>query len=141
MSLSLADRVAHALVDLTPDHPNALPGLRPLYANALVFRDPIQVAHGLDAFVALNKRLLRRMRRLEWKIVSTRGDASEAFVEWVMLGAPKLGPSIEVNGVSRVLARDGLIYDQRDYWDMGEMFASSVPGGQKILQVLRAPFA
>jgi steroid Delta-isomerase len=107
----------------------------------MVFRDPIQEVRGLDAFLAMNRRLLDRMRRLEWSVVSACGDESEAFLEWTMHGAPKMGPAVELSGVTRVRARDGLIVDHRDYWDMGELFASALPGGQRLLRLVRAPLA
>ena len=141
MSLSLAERLRDGLVALTPERPDAVEGLRPLYDASMVFRDPIEEARGIDAFLALNRRLLERMRHLEWHVVSARGDEGEAFLEWTMRGTPRLGPAIELNGVTRVLARNGLIVDHRDYWDMGELFASAVPGGQRLLRWVRAPFA
>ena len=139
--MSLPERLRQALVGLTPDHPEALEKLRPLYAHDMVFRDPIQEARGIDAFVALNERLLRRVRRLDWHVSAVSGNDEEFFLEWHMSAAPKLGPAIEVSGVTRARARDGLIVDHRDYWDMGEMLASAVPGGQRLLHLLRLPFA
>ena len=141
MNTSLADRVRDALVQLSPDRPEALDRLRALYDPGVVFRDPVQEVRGVEAFLALNRRLLRRMRRLEWRVDSARGDEKEAFLEWTMTGAPKLGPALELAGVSRVRARDGLIVDHRDYWDVGELLASAVPGGQRFLRALRAPLA
>jgi hypothetical protein len=81
------------------------------------------------------------MRRLTWDILSVQGTEDEAFIEWRMRCAIRLGPSLEVSGVTRAQARDGLIVDHRDYWDLGEMFASALPGGQRILNLLRAPLA
>lgn len=138
---SLPQRLCNALVGLTPEHPEALEALRPLYAHDMVFRDPIQEVRGLDAFLALNKRLLKRMKRLHWHVSAISGTEDEMFLEWHMSGAPTFGPAIEVSGVTRARAHDGLIVDHRDYWDMGEMLASAVPGGQRVLHFLRLPFA
>jgi hypothetical protein len=81
------------------------------------------------------------MRGLTWDVVAVHGDEHEAMLEWTMTGVLRLGPRLQVSGVTRVRARGGLIVDHRDYWDLGEMFASAVPGGQRLLELLRKPFA
>jgi limonene-1,2-epoxide hydrolase len=137
----LGERLATALVALTPEHADAIDGLVPLYDPAMVFRDPIQRIRGREEFLAMNRRLLRRMRRLHWGIAAVHGTDDEVFVEWRMRCTLRLGPSLDVCGVTRARARGGLIVDHRDYWDLGEMLASTFPGGQRVLDVLRAPFA
>jgi hypothetical protein len=138
---TLAERLRDALVALTPDHPDAVVALRPLYSPTMVFRDPIQELRGIDPFLEMNRRLLGRMRQLSWDVVASQGDEREAFLEWTMRGATRLGPVLEVSGVTRVRAHDGLVVDHRDYWDMGELVASALPSGQRLLSLLRAPFA
>ncbi|HEY0255185.1 MAG TPA: nuclear transport factor 2 family protein, partial [Kofleriaceae bacterium] len=64
--MSLADRLADALVAVRPDHPDPLEALRELYDDSVHFRDPIQELDGLPAFLAMNEHLLGRMRSLEW---------------------------------------------------------------------------
>ncbi len=141
MEPSLAQRLADALVAVTPDHPEAVERLRDLYDPAVVFQDPIQKIHGLDEFLSMNRRLLRRMRTLTWTITSLQGDDEALFLEWVMRGTARLGPTMHVGGVTRARVRGSLIFDHRDYWDMGELVASTLPGGPRFLQALRAPFA
>ena len=141
MSTTLGERLGQALRGLTPDRPDAVEGLCSLYEASMVFRDPIQEVRGVGAFLAMNRRLIGRMRRLEWGVQSICGDDNQAFLEWTMRGASKAGPAFELAGVSRVVAREGLIVDHRDYWDMGELLASAVPGGQRLLRWLRTPFA
>jgi hypothetical protein len=131
--MNLAARLSEALVQLTPDRPEAIESMRPLYAADVVFRDPIQEVHGIDAFVAMNHPLLRRMRSLEWSIRTAKGDDAEVFLEWTARGKTKLGLKVSVDGMTRAQARNGRIYDHRDCWDLGELIASSVPGGKRIL--------
>jgi hypothetical protein len=138
---ALPDRLAHALVALVPQRPDALQELLPLYADDMVFRDPIQILHGKDAFAKMNERLLRRMRTLEWTIETVRGDDSDLFLEWKMRGTTNLGPRVQVDGVTRARARDGRIVDHRDYWDLGELVASAVPGKPRLLRAIVRPFA
>lgn len=138
---TLATRLRDTLVALTPDRPDAIDGLRAMYAPDILFRDPIQQVRGIDAFLAMNRRLLRRMRSLEWIVVTTAGDDREIFLEWTMRGRTKLGPMVSVDGMTRARARHGLIHDHRDYWDLGELLASSMPAGKRLLHALVSPLA
>jgi hypothetical protein len=139
--MKLGDRLKHALVALTPDQPDAVDALLPLYDPELTFRDPIQELHGVAAFADMNHRLLARMRTLTWDVRSVKGDMSEVFLEWTMTGRLRLGPAIQVSGVTRARAVNGLITNHRDYWDLGELIASTLPGGTHLLHWLRKPFA
>jgi steroid Delta-isomerase len=138
---SFPSRLANALVQVTPDRLEALDALRDVYAEDVVFRDPIQEIRGIDAFLAMNLRLLRRLRTLEWTIVTARGDDAEVFLEWKMRGKTKLGLKVEVEGMTRARVREGRVFDQRDYWDIGELMASSLPGGRRVLHAVLSPLA
>jgi len=139
--MDLPHRLADALQAVRPDHPDPLVALRALYADDLHFRDPIQELHGLPAFLAMNEHLLKRLSQLAWEIRGARGDDSYAMLEWTMRAKPRLGPSMSVDGATVVHARAGRIVDHRDYWDVGEMMASLVPGGLRLLHLLRKPLA
>ena len=95
----------------------------------------------IEDFVAMNERLLSRMQTLAWTIRGQWGDESAASIEWVMRGKPKLGPTVEVEGMSRVRALDGKVVDHRDYWDLSELSASAIPGGEDVRRLLLRPFA
>ena len=138
---SFPARLSDAIVQMTPDRPDAVDALRALYSDDVVFRDPIQEVRGIHDFIAMNHRLLRRMRTLTWTIETAMGDDTQVFLEWTLRGATKVGLKVKVDGVTRVRARDGRIFDHRDYWDLGELMASSVPGGQRILHTVLSPFA
>ncbi len=138
---SLAARLRDALVALTPDRPDAVDGLRAVYADDIVFRDPIQEVRGIDAFLAMNRRLLKRMRTLEWIVVTTADEGETIFLEWTMRGKTKLGPTVSVDGMTRARTRGGRIVDHRDYWDLGELLASSMPAGKRLLHALVSPLA
>jgi len=137
----IATRLRDALVALTPDRPDAIDGLRAIYTDDLVFRDPIQEVRGIDAFLSMNRRLLARMRTLEWIVVTATGDDEMIFLEWTMRGRTKLGPTVGVDGMTRARLRKGRIYDHRDYWDLGELVASSMPAGKRLLHALVSPLA
>jgi hypothetical protein len=136
-----AARLAAALRKLTPESPEAIDALSALYADDIVFRDPIQEVRGKEAFLALNRRMIGRMRSLEWTVNFARGDAESVILEWKVSGKTKMGLRVTVDGMTRARLRDGLVFDHRDYWDMGELMASPLPGGQRLLRAMRIPFA
>lgn len=138
---SLAQTVAEALVKVVPGNPDGVDALRGLYDPAMIFQDPIQRLEGVERFLEMSHHLLHRMRKLEWEILGQGGDDDRAFIEWTMKCAPKMGPAVEVSGVTRVRARGGKIVDHRDYWDVGELVASALPGGMKVLHLFRKPLA
>lgn len=137
----LAGRLARALEGLVPGREDAFAPLEELYAYDMVFKDPIQEIHGLSDFLTMNRRLLGRMKSLTWDIhlVATAGEV--VLLEWTMRGQPRFGPRVRVEGMTRAKTQGGTIVDHRDYWDLGELGASMVPGGQRVLGALLKPFA
>ncbi len=141
MAADLAARTAELLTNLVPGRSEIFDELRAHYAHDLVFRDPIQEVHGIDAFLAMNERLLGRMKSLDWRIHAAFGDGHIALIEWTMIGKPRFGPEVTVDGATRVQARDGRVVDHRDYWDLSELAASIVPFGERVRHALLKPLA
>ena len=141
MSSDLSDRLRDALRALGPGRPEAIEALRPLYDEAVEFRDPIQTLRGLDAFLAMNRRLMGRVRALSFEVTSARGDADEVFLAWTMRATARIGPTIVVDGVTHARARAGKVVHHRDYWDLGQMLASIIPGGERVLRGILRPLA
>jgi ketosteroid isomerase-like protein len=139
---TLAKRIETALVGLVPSRADeAVQELGELYVEDMVFRDPIQEVHGLPAFLAMNRRLLKRMRSLAWTITLAEGSEDVALLEWTMRGVAKPGVKFQVDGMTRARARDGKVIDHRDYWDLGELALSPLPGGARLLRAMLSPFA
>jgi hypothetical protein len=141
MSTALVDRLRSALVDIAPERPETVEALRPLYDPDVEFRDPIQTLRGLDPFLAMNRRLLGRARELSFDVTSAGGSDEEIFIVWTMRATPKIGPRIAVEGITQAKMRRGLVVYHRDFWDLGELFASAVPGGHAALRILLKPLA
>ncbi len=137
----LPARLADALRALSAERPESIEALRALYDPSVVFRDPIQTIHGVDGFLAMNRRLLARARAIAFDVTAAGGGPEEAFLTWTMTARPRVGPSVAVDGATHVRTRAGLVAYHRDYWDMGELFASAVPGGAAVLRLLRKPLA
>lgn len=139
--MSLPERLAVALKAVRPDSSDPIGQLRGLYADDMHFRDPIQQLDGLPAFLAMNEHLLKRLKKLDWEIRGARGDETYAMLEWTMRATTRFGAAMSVDGATVVHARAGRIVDHRDYWDVGEMMASLLPGGLRLLHLLRKPLA
>jgi limonene-1,2-epoxide hydrolase len=138
---SLRDAILSAFTRLSADDLSALEDLRPLYAGDVTFEDPVQKVEGVEAFLDVNRRLARKARELSFAIERVAGDDAEFFITWHMRLRPKLGPLFELDGVSHLRAEGGKVRYHRDYWDLAALFASAVPGGQRILRALLKPLA
>jgi hypothetical protein len=54
---------------------------------------------------------------------------------------PKIGPLLEVDGVSHLRLEGGKVRRHRDYWDLATLFASGIPGGERLLRLALRPLA
>lgn len=140
-SASLRASLAALFQRVGPDDPSAVEALRPLYADDVVFEDPIQRVEGVDAFLDVNRRLLARAKKLRFDLERTIGDDDELVLVWRMTFQAKVGPEVHVDGVSHLRARGGKITHHRDYWDLATLLASGVPGGERALRFALRPFA
>ena len=111
--------------------------LAELYHRDVVFRDPLQTLRGRDAFLAMNRRIMRRARRLSFDVKDAVGSQGSAFLTWAMRYEPRRGPTITFEGSTHARVRDGLVTEQRDYWDLLSSLAESLP----VLHVVYAKLA
>jgi limonene-1,2-epoxide hydrolase len=137
----LPERIRELLENLRPGDEASIENLRAVYDADVSFEDPIQKVRGIEPFIALNRRLLGRAKELVFKVETAAGTDEEIFMTWTMHCVPKLGPKIHVDGVTHLRAKNGLVVTHRDYWDLGEMFASAIPGGHTALRFLLKPLA
>jgi hypothetical protein len=137
---SLRRRTTEALLGLSADDPASVDALRPLYAADVVFEDPLQRLQGLEAFLAMNRKLLKMARVLRFELRGEGGDDREFFLAWHLVFKPTLGPTARVDGVSHITSDGVKITSHVDYWDMASLLASLVPGGRRILRAALRPF-
>lgn len=114
-------------VSFDRDGEAALARLAELYASDMVFRDPLQTLEGREAFMAMNRRIMKRARRLSFDVSDAIGGDDSLFLTWSMLYEPHRGPTIVFEGSSHARIRDGFITEQRDYWDLLSSVAQSLP--------------
>jgi limonene-1,2-epoxide hydrolase len=94
------------------------------YHKDIVFQDTIQRIEGLDNFIAMCNRLTKRTQQLKMEIVSIAQNGNVIMFDWVMTMMFKKYPNTPMYGATRiVLSEDGLIKEQRDYYDLwGDIF-------------------
>lgn len=107
--------------------------IMPYYADDIYFRDSIQEIHGKEAFKAMTERLTKRSNDLTMEILRTVQDGQDIFIEWEMTIIFKKRPKSILYGSSRVtLNEEGMIKEQRDYYDLwGDIF-DNIPRFAKI---------
>ncbi len=127
------------LPPLTPEHIRAIFSTQPFdeacvdrvapyYADDAVFVDPIQTLHGRDAFVAMNKRLLARVRELRFDVHALAADDGNVFLAWTMHVTMKSpAKSMSVEGVTHCVLRNGQIVSHRDHWDLVGSIVGAIP--------------
>jgi len=96
----------------------------PYYADDIYFRDSIQELQGIDEFKKMTERLSKRSQELQMNVVRATMQGNIIFIEWEMTIIFKKNPRSVLYGASRLtLNENGLIKEQRDYYDLwGDIF-------------------
>ena len=94
------------------------------YHKDIVFQDTIQRIDGLDDFIAMCNRLTKRTKQLKMEILAIAQNDKVIMFDWVMTMMFKKYPNTPMYGSTKlVLSEDGLIIEQRDYYDLwGDIF-------------------
>ena len=96
----------------------------PYYHEDIVFQDTIQKIEGLEPFVAMCNRLTKRCQSLHMELFNVIKQDNIISMEWIMTMSFKKSPSTPIYGSTRLtLNDDGMIINQRDYYDLwGDIF-------------------
>lgn len=94
------------------------------YDQNIIFQDTIQRIEGKDDFVAMCNRLTTRTQQLQMEILNITQNENIIIFEWIMTMMFKKYPNTPLYGCTRLtLSEDGLIREQRDYYDLwGDIF-------------------
>jgi len=105
----------------------------PYYHQDIVFQDTIQRIEGKEEFLAMCNRLTARTHKLNMEIVTIMQQDNVIMFEWVMTMMFKKYPDTPMYGASKLLlSEDGLIIEQRDYYDLwGDIF-NNIPRFNKM---------
>jgi limonene-1,2-epoxide hydrolase len=102
------------------------------YHQDIVFQDTIQRIEGIDAFIAMCNRLTKRTDQLKMEIVSIAQNENVIIFDWIMTMMFKKYPSTPIYGSTKLTIQDGLILEQRDYYDLwGDIF-NNIPHFNKM---------
>jgi len=114
----------------------------PYYHKDLVFRDTIQRIDGIEEFTAMCNRLTARTKQLNMEIVSIAHNGNVIIFDWVMTMMFKKWPSTPLYGSTKLkLSDDGLIIEQRDYYDLwGDIFNNIPRFGRMYRRFLKRKF-
>ena len=136
----LAGRIVELFERVEAKDVQSVEALRPYYHAEIRFTDPVQSVEGIEAFIAANRRLVARARELSFEIHERAIAADQIFLTWTMTLAMPLGPRLQEDGVTHLRTRDGVVVEQRDYWDIAALVSSAVPGGKRMLRLAFKPF-
>jgi hypothetical protein len=105
----------------------------PYYHEDIIFQDSVQRITGKKDFVSMCNRLTRRCKQLAMEILSVAEAADGFFLQWIMVMVFKNSPSTPVYGCTKLTVdSDGMITEQRDYYDLwGDIF-NGIPGFRRI---------
>jgi len=105
----------------------------PYYHKNIVFQDTIQRIEGIDDFIAMCNRLTTRTNELKMEIVSIAQNENVIIFDWIMTMIFRKYPSTPIYGSTKLtLSDDGLILEQRDYYDLwGDIF-NNIPHFNKM---------
>ncbi len=114
----------------------------PYYHEDIYFRDSIQELRGMEDFRAMTKRLTDRSKDLTMKILRTAQQGRDIFIEWEMTITFKRNPNSVMYGSSRItLDEEGMIIEQRDYYDLwGDIFDNIPRFGKAYRRFMRRKF-
>lgn len=109
--------------------PFTLDDLRAVYANTVVFEDPLHRREGIQSLLDYLNHLYSRVQECRFERKGQWICGETVFVEWVMhLRHPSLngGNPFTVEGLSRLHCGDR-IYAHRDFFDAGKLLYENVP--------------
>lgn len=107
----------------------ALDRLGDYFSEDIHFIDPFRDTRGLASFRTLFERMFRQYRKVEFTDFRSSGDESSFVLTYDMRLRMAIGPVFTTAMVSVCRARDGKVYELRDYYD----FSSSLVSPWKFL--------
>ncbi|MBK6902930.1 MAG: nuclear transport factor 2 family protein [Saprospirales bacterium] len=114
----------------------------PYYHKDLVFQDTIQRIDGIEEFVEMCNRLTARTKELKMEIVSIAQNGDVIIFEWIMTIMFGKWPNTPIYGSTKLrISEDGLIIEQRDYYDLwGDIFNNIPHFGKLYRRFVRKRF-
>lgn len=109
-----------------------------LYTEDVRFRDPITTVNGIDALRGYLRRFGEVSAGARFEITGEIVTPGDAAVFWTMVLAGKRGKDgRRFDGVSHLKVRDR-VYEERDYFDLGDAVYDHVPVVSWFTRLVRA---
>ena len=123
-------------------HKSDLSQLRDLYAEQILFKDPVHEIHGLVELEDYFTSMCADLSDCRFEYLDEMVSEHAAYVKWVMhFKHPRLGNRlISVRGVSHLKLGDKIEYHE-DFYDMGAMLYEQLPLIGNVTRWLRLRLA
>ncbi|MBS3811017.1 MAG: DUF2358 domain-containing protein [Halanaerobiales bacterium] len=100
----------------------------PLYHADIIFQDSIQKIEGKHKFKAMCNRLTKRCKSLKMDIINISKTDNIVMMEWKMTMSFRFFPPKPLYGSTRLtFDSEGLIIEQRDYYDLWGDIYDEIP--------------
>ncbi|WP_027107857.1 nuclear transport factor 2 family protein [Lacticigenium naphthae] len=113
----------------------------PFYHENIIFQDSIQRIEGKVEFEAMCNRLAKRCKSLRMDIYTIIKADNSVMMEWKMTMSFRVFPTKPIYGATRLtFDSDGLIIEQRDYYDLWGDICDGIPVVRSIYRWLMRVF-
>jgi hypothetical protein len=116
--------------------------LRTIYADGIVFRDPVHEIRGLVELESYFTSMCADLSECRFEYPDELVSGNAAYIKWTMhFKPPRLGNRlISVRGVSHLQISDKIDYHE-DFYDMGAMLYEQLPLLGTVTRCLRSRLA
>ena len=111
-----------------------------LYAEDIYFEDPMQGIQGKTALMSHIDGTFSNINNFSFKSHKTLAGDTDVFISWTQIFTHKKlagGKTIRVEGSTYLKTRNGKIYYQRDYFDLGAVVYENLPIIGAVIKHLR----
>ncbi len=127
-TMTRSERIRYTFTEVRVD---TLHLLDDLYAEDMVFEDPLGKMRGLDKFKVYMEAMYQYVEEIHWKYTDEVIDGDTHALYWTMTLQTKglnKGRPFSVDGTSRIVFGEGdKVVSHRDYFDMGDYVYERVP--------------
>jgi len=134
-------QAVHELFSMWDKEVPSIEELRQYFADDLVFEDPLQRIEGLEAYWAMNERLLKANTDLKIQMEESAQNGRHIMFTYSLSMSPskKMSKMLHVTGMTYVRLNDeGKIEYHRDYWDFLGAMLSMFPRALRVYKRLVA---
>lgn len=102
--------------------PHNLDSLAQLLAADVMFKDPFNLTHSRDDFIAIMADMFMRLSDVRFTVHEQMQEGQRAYIFWTYRAFNKLIGEFEFEGVSKIrFNADGLVSEHYDLWDGSEL--------------------